>query len=98
MNLFYRLLVLGAIWCATITPILAQTKKPPVKAETEDDYYKLLRFEVPEDQVLDAGAIEIMPDGKVAVGTRRGEIWMIDNAYTDNPKDAKFTRFAHGLH
>src|SRR6516225_4702321 len=68
--------------------------KPP----TEDDYYPILRFEVPAGVVLEAGAIETMPDGKVAVSSRRGEIWMIDNAYAADPKAAKFTRFAHGLH
>jgi len=78
-------------------PAFAQKKETP-KAPNEDDYYKLLRYEIPEGEVLDAGAIEIMPDGKVAVGTRRGEIWMIDNAYTDDSKQAKFTRFAHGMH
>ena len=62
---------------------LAQKKKqpPPKAAAEENDYYKLLPFTIPEGEVLEAGAIEIMPDGKVAVGTRRGEIWMIDNAY-----------------
>ena len=40
----------------------------------------------------------MMPDSKVAVGTRRGEIWMIENALLSDPKEAKFTRFAHGLH
>ena len=39
-----------------------------------------------------------MPDGKVAVGTRRGEVWMISDAYDADPKKARFTRFAHGLH
>src|SRR5205823_4279637 len=48
--------------------------------------------------VLESGAIEMMPDGKVAVGTRRGEIWMIDHALVSDPKAAKFTRWAHGLH
>jgi glucose/arabinose dehydrogenase len=69
-----------------------------IKPPTEDDYYPIRRFEVPPGVVLEAGAIEIMPDGKVAVSSRRGEIWMIDNAYAADPKDAKFTRFAHGLH
>src|SRR3982750_1456519 len=79
-------------------PAFAQ--KPPKSAldNPEDEYYKLLRFEVPPGEVLEAGAIEIMPDGKVAVGTRRGEIWMIDYALDLDPKNAKFTRFAHGLH
>ena len=79
-------------------PTLAQGKKRTKSSTPEDDYYKILRFEPPANEVLESGAIEIMPDGKVALGTRRGEIWMIDNAYTDDPKDAKFTRFAHGLH
>src|SRR5947209_5742762 len=82
-------------------PACAQGKKKktqPQPTGAEDDYYKLLRFEVPAGEVLEAGAVEIMPDGKVAVGTRRGEIWMIDNAYDPDPKKVKFTRFAHGLH
>src|SRR5262249_26047098 len=45
-----------------------------------------------------AGALEVLPDGKVAVGTRRGEIWLIENAYADDPEKVKFRRFAHGLH
>src|SRR5215471_11712284 len=73
----------------------AQGNKKP---DPEEEYYKLLRFETPPGEVLEAGAIEVMPDGKVAVGTRRGEVWMIDNASASDPKEAKFTRFAHGLH
>jgi glucose/arabinose dehydrogenase len=72
--------------------------QPAPKGPSEDDYYKLLRFDFPKGEVLEAGAIENMPDGKIALGTRRGEVWMIDNALAADPKDAKFTRFAHGLH
>jgi hypothetical protein len=68
------------------------------KSSREDDYYKLLRYEVPKGEVLEAGAIEALPGGKIAVGTRRGEIWIIDNGLTPDPKQARFTRFAHGLH
>src|SRR5438093_1700834 len=81
-----------------ILAISATGQRKPAKADDEDEYYKLLRFEVPPGEVLEAGAIEVMPDGKVAVGTRRGEIWLIDNAYSSDPSHAKFTRFAHGLH
>src|SRR5439155_11777856 len=73
----------------------AQGNKKP---DPEDDYYKILRFETPPGEVLEAGAIEVLPDGKVAVGTRRGEVWLIENAYDSDPIKAKFTRFAHGLH
>ncbi len=78
----------------------AQKKKqpPPQAAAEENDYYKLLTYPIPEGEVVEAGAIEMLPGNKIAVGTRRGEIWIIENGLTDNPKDAKFTRFAHGLH
>jgi hypothetical protein len=95
MNRATVCLLLALLFAVATAPIGAQDKK---KADTEDDYYKLLRFDIPPGEVLEAGAIEIMPDNKVAVGTRRGEVWMIDNAYADNPKDVKFSRFAHGLH
>src|SRR5436305_3896769 len=77
---------------------LTAAAQPAAKAPTEDDYYKLLRYELPKGEVLEAGAIEALPDGKIAVGTRRGEIWIIENGLTDAPSQAKITRFAHGLH
>ncbi len=92
-----RLTAIAAILLALLVgwSVPAQTKtKPP----TEDDYYKILRFDIPKGVVMEAGAIEILPYDKVAIGTRRGEIWVLENAYAPDPKDAKFTRFAHGLH
>ena len=37
------------------------------------------------DVVLEAGALEWLPDGKLAVATRRGEIWLVENALADDP-------------
>src|SRR5205085_10605481 len=73
-------------------------KNKKARAEAEAEYYKILTFTPPPGAVLEAGGIEALPDGKVAVGTRRGEVWLIDNAYDDDPAKAKFSRFAHGLH
>jgi glucose/arabinose dehydrogenase len=92
-------LAVGVLAAGLLIPALGGGRqKAPTKPETEADYYKLLTFTPPDGEVLEAGAIEVMPDGKVAVGTRRGEIWLIDNAYDSDPKKAKFSRFAHGLH
>lgn len=68
--------------------------KPPV----ENDYYRLIPFDIPKEIMLEAGGIELLPDGKLAISTRRGEIWMLDKPFADPPKDEKWTRFAHGLH
>src|SRR5207248_8874944 len=67
-------------------------------AAAEAEYYKIVTFTPPQGEVLEGGALELLPDGKLAVGTRRGEIWLVDNAYDSDPAKAKFSRFAHGLH
>src|SRR5690349_11854092 len=45
-------------------------KKGPEPIVGEDAYYKLLTFTTPPGEVLEMGGIEVMPDGKVALGTR----------------------------
>ena len=67
-------------------------------APTEADYYPITRFETPEGVVLEASGFQMMPDGKMAVCSRRGEIWMISNPFDKEVTAANFKRFAHGLH
>lgn len=94
-----RYVLAGLLIVGLAVPAMAQKqKKGPIKNAAEDDYYKILTFDPPAGEVLEGGAIEVMPDGRVAFGTRRGEIWMIENATASDPKLAKFTRFAHGMH
>jgi glucose/arabinose dehydrogenase len=82
--------------------ILLALVSPALAADgpaTEADYYKILTFEPPADVILEAGALEWMPDGQLAVSTRRGEIYLVSNPLSNDPaRESKFTRFAHGLH
>ena len=65
----------------------------------EDRYYRMLTVPLPDDVVLEVGGLEVLENGgRVAVATRRGEVWIIDGAYDDPPFAARFTRFASGLH
>lgn len=98
-----RIVVLVAVAGLLTLPVstaLAQKKKPVAQKPSgdEDEYYKLQTFTLPEGEVLEGGGLEMLPGNKVAFGTRRGEIWIVENAFTGNPKDAKFTRFASGMH
>jgi azurin len=45
---------------------------------------------------LEVGGIAVLPDGRIAASTRRGEIWVIQNAYGNGAPH--FTKFASGLH
>ncbi len=68
------------------------------QAPTEQDFFPLSRFEIPEGIVLEAGAIEPLPDGSLAVATRRGDIYLVSHAWDDDLKPAEFRLFAQGLH
>ncbi|MFN6138895.1 MAG: hypothetical protein ACK480_10435, partial [Planctomycetota bacterium] len=48
------------------------TKKKDFK---ESDYYAIRSYEIPEGVELEATSFQRMPDGKLAVASRRGEIW-----------------------
>jgi len=48
--------------------------------------------------VLEVGALETLPDGQLAVATRRGEIWLCKNPLTDDLDQLNFRLFASGMH
>lgn len=80
---------LGVVCCAAV----AWGQSPQ-----QSDYYTITRFEVPEGVVLEASSFQLMPNGKLAVASRRGEIWMINDPFAAEVKARQFVRFAHGLH
>lgn len=65
---------------------------------SETDYYKITRFETPEGAVIEPGGFQMMPDGRLAVSARRGDIWMIHDPLAERVGADQFHRFAHGLH
>ncbi len=66
--------------------------------ERESKYYAITSFEIPDGVELEATSFERMPDGKMAVASRRGEVWMIDQPLAKIVTADHFHRFAHGLH
>jgi azurin len=64
--------------------------------QSEKDFYALKTVAIPDNVKLEVGGIAVMPDGRIAASTRRGEIWIIQNAYGNG--QPHFSRFASGLH
>ncbi len=85
---------------AVLVGLVNQTATAQSSTETpvEADYYPITRFEVPEGVVLEASSFQLLANGKLAVASRRGEIWMVSNPYAKEVKAEQFQRFAHGLH
>lgn len=70
----------------------------PAQKDLEAPYYRILSLPIPEDIVLEAGALEMMPDGKLAVSTRIGDIYLIEGAFENPPTRVQYHLFASGLH
>ena len=66
--------------------------------EAEERSYQILTVPVPEGIVLEAGATQVLPDGRLAVSTRLGDIYLIEHAFENPPARVKFQKFASGLH
>ncbi len=65
---------------------------------TESDYYRIVELPIPDDVFLEVAALEWMADGRLAVSSRRGDIYMVEGALAESPADGRFTRYAQGLH
>ncbi len=64
--------------------------------EREREFYPIVNIPLPKDTVIEAGAFAVLPDRRVAVGTRHGEIYLIDSIDDAKPTPS-FHRFASGL-
>ncbi len=71
-------------------------QKPAPK--TEQDFYEIKTLPIPQDLYLEVGGLATMPDGRLAVSTRRGEIWIVENPYQKDSHQTNFKKFASGLH
>jgi azurin len=82
------------IFILLVTSLSAQM----TKALTEADFYTLKSLPIPEKIQLEVGGLATLPDGRIAVSTRRGEIWLVENAYMDGGTQPHYRLFASGLH
>lgn len=67
------------------------------QSTAEDTYYKIITIPVPENILLEVGGVATLPDGRIAVCTRRGDVYTIENPYAENGSPS-FNLFASGLH
>ncbi|MEK6237863.1 MAG: hypothetical protein N2C14_24395, partial [Planctomycetales bacterium] len=80
-------------WLILSAAVVAVAQETP----KEEDYYRIITLPIPEGIVLEAGGLALLPDGQLAVSSRRGDIYVVDKPFSDPPK-VEFTKFAGGLH
>jgi hypothetical protein len=71
--------------------------KASAQAESakEDDYFKIMRVAAPEGDLLEVGGLTTLPNGNLALTTRRGDVFIVENPTSARPF---FRKFASGLH
>lgn len=84
---------------ATLTfSAFAQDKTDSIAHPEESDYYEIKTVPIPEGIFLGVGGMAFLPNDKLAVSTRRGEVWTISNPYMKDGLDPSYKLFARGLH
>jgi len=65
-------------------------------ADREREYYRLVSLPIPADLVVEAGAFADLPDGRLAIGTRHGDVYFVSGVDAANPQP-DYQLFATGL-
>ncbi len=79
----------------TIAALLCSTALAAPEPPKESDYYKITSFPIPADTMVEVGSMELLPDGKVALGTRRGDIFVASGTEAE-ASDVRYQLFATG--
>jgi glucose/arabinose dehydrogenase len=77
---------------ALLLSLQAAAAAPP----PEERFYRLETLALPEGLALEVGGLIVLRDGRPMACTRRGEVWIVENAY--GAGEPRFERFAQGLH
>lgn len=64
-------------------------------AAEEAKYYPIVNVPIPPTVPMRPGGFDVLPDGRLAVGTRRGDIYFIKGAF-DSPPAPEYHLFASG--
>ena len=67
-------------------------------APKEEDYYRITTIPTPEGILIEGGGVTSLPNGSIAVCTRRGDVWILENPAMTNNSGVSFKKFASGLH
>lgn len=89
-----RLMLLLVLFFSSVIAAFSYAQE---KLPQESDYYPITTLPIPEGVVLEVGGMTLLPDGKLAVSSRRGDIYLVENPL-GAPQQMKFSLFASGLH
>ena len=93
-NISKKIFLTATLVISCVLNVLPQNSRMP----QEEDYYRILTLPVPEGILLEVGGVATLPDGRIAVCTRRGDVWTVENPTMENGDVPRYSLFASGLH
>ena len=88
------------LFTLAILPLHAQIKQgddlPGIDPEMAQYYHREV-IPIPEGKITGIGSIALLPDQKIAIGTRRGQIWICTGAYGKDLSKVTWQLFYEGL-
>ncbi|MGB0775207.1 MAG: substrate-binding domain-containing protein, partial [Akkermansiaceae bacterium] len=85
----------------TTLPLHAQIRrgdKLPTADKQQSAYYHREVIPLPAGETMEISSIALLPNKKIAVGTRRGDVWICTGAYAADLSQVKWTLYHRGLH
>lgn len=67
------------------------------QAANEADHYAVDYLTPPAGELIEVGGMGFFSDGRLAISTRRGQVWIVEDALAPDPGAAHWTLFAEGL-
>lgn len=61
-------------------------------------HYRMYALPLPEDEMIEVGGLAFAPDGRLFVGTRRGDVFVVDEPLSEDPDRIQFRPYLRGLH
>lgn len=64
----------------------------------EGRHYRIYPLPLPDGESIEVGGLAFRDDGNLWVGTRRGDVWLVENPLADDVHDIHMQPIARGLH
>jgi cytochrome c551/c552 len=98
MKLNYKSITTQVISClfySTLAIVGSHTALHAQEAAKEEDFFRIAKVSAPEGTLLEVGGLCTLPNGDLAVATRRGDVFIVENPTSRSPY---FRKVASGLH
>src|SRR5687767_6879564 len=95
MNSIMKYIFSLRVFYIAVTFLFLHFSSAAHEAASEEDFFRIMKVSSPEGTLLEVGGLCTLPNGDLAVTTRRGDIYIVENPTSQRPF---FRKFASGLH